>query len=160
MKSGHYSLSLLLIVFSLMSLSTAQATDKPVRVKPSKVSSAKSRFREKQFTDWLAFEAMNKLSESKRASGEQMIYYEYHEGKMAYRAIFSKAIQFNGWWRITISGEREMENQVNDYKSKGFEPLFVVLEGNFYSMLFVKPDQLDAARKLTAELGIEPPVLK
>ena len=53
-----------------------------------------------------------------------------------------------------------MEATVNDYKTKGYAPLFVVLEGNYYSMIFVKPEQLDAARKLTLELGIEPPVVK
>ncbi|GAA5139644.1 hypothetical protein GCM10023213_20670 [Prosthecobacter algae] len=138
----------------------AQAADKPVRVKPSKVSSAKSREREKLFTEWMKADAMAKLSDAKRETGEQMIYYEYHEGKEAYRAIFSKAIQFNGWWRSTIYSEKEMEATVNDYKTKGYAPLFVVLEGNYYSMIFVKPEQLDAARKLTLELGIEPPVVK
>jgi len=139
---------------------TTHAADKPLRVKPSKVSSAKSREREKLFSEWMKGEEFSKFSDKKSETGEQMIYFEYHEGKMAFRGIFSKAIQFNGWWRSTIHSEKEMENTVNSYKTKGFEPLFVVLEGNFYSMLFVKPEQLDAARKLTLDLGIEPPVVK
>lgn len=151
-------LGLLLLAVALPSAS--QAADKPVKVRPSKVSSAKGRDREKLFSEWLSADGMKKLSDSKLAGGEQMIYYEYHEGKEAYRAIFSKGIRFNGWWRSTISGERDMEATVNEYKGKGFAPLFVVLEGNFYSMLFVRPEQLDAAQKLIAPLGIEPPVVK
>lgn len=156
MKTFSVLLTVLICSLSL----TSQAADKPVKVKPSKVSSAKSREREKLFTDWMSADEIKKLSDTKRSSGEQMIYFEYHEGKEAYRAIFSKGIQFNGWWRSTISSERAMEGTVNDYKAKGFEPLFVVLEGNFYSMIFVKPDQLEAARKLVLDLGIEAPVLK
>lgn len=140
--------------------SPASAADKPVKVKPSKVSSAKSRDREKLFTDWLKEKEMTQLSDTKREAGEQMIYYEYHEGKEAYRAIFSKAIKFNGWWRSTIYSEKEMEQTVNDYKARGYAPLFVVLEGNYYRMIFVKPEQLDAARKLILDLGIEAPVVK
>lgn len=160
MKTRDYFIVSLFIFVGALICPTSPAAQKEVRVKPSKVSSAKSRMREQHFTEWCSFAELTKLSDSKRANGEQMIYFEYHEGKMAYRAIFSKAIQFNGWWRSTIAGEREMQNKVNFYKEQGFEPLFVVLEGNYYSMLFVRPDQLEAARKLTAELGIEPPVLK
>lgn len=138
----------------------SQAADKPVKVKPSKVSSAKSREREKLFTDWMTAAEIRKLSDSKRESGEQLLYFEYHEGKEKFRAIFSKAIQFNGWWWNSVYGEKEMENFVNEYKQKGFEPLFVVLEGNYYSVLMVKGDQLDAARKVLEPLGIEAPVLK
>ena len=53
-----------------------------------------------------------------------------------------------------------MEDEVKTYKARGYDPLFVVLEGNFYCMLFVKPDQLAAAQKILKDLGIEPPVVK
>ncbi|MCW0220742.1 MAG: hypothetical protein OJI67_20610 [Prosthecobacter sp.] len=157
MKNIFYIAFLLLMAMHIQPL---HAADKPVHVKPSKVSSAKSRDREKLFTEWMKADEFDKLSDTKRTGGEQMLYFEYHEGKNAFRAIFTKAILFNGWWRLTIYSEKEMEKTVNDYKKKGFEPLFVVLEGNYYRMIFVKPEQLEAARKLISDLGIEAPVLK
>ena len=101
-----------------------------------------------------------KLNDEKEKGREQMIYFEYHEGKRQFRAIHSKAIRFNGWWWNTTYGEKEMEDEVNNYKARGYAPLFVVLEGNYYRMLFVKPEQLSEAQKLLKELGVEPPVLK
>ena len=157
MKNIFYIGIVLLMAVAIQPL---HAADKAVHVKPSKVSSAKSRDREKLFTEWIKATEFEKLADAKRAGGEQMIYFEYHEGKNAFRAIFTKAIQFNGWFRLTIYSEKEMEKTVNDYKKKGFEPLFVVLEGNYYRMIFVKPEQLEAARKLISDLGIEAPVLK
>jgi len=132
----------------------------PLKVKPSKVSSAKSRDREKLFTDWMTQNELVKMNDEREKAGEQMISYEYHEGKRQFRAIHSKAIKFNGWWWSTESGEKDMEDEVKTYKARGYDPLFVVLEGNFYCMLFVKPDQLAAAQKILKDLGIEPPVVK
>lgn len=131
---------------------------KPVKVKPSKVSAAKGREREKLFSDWHSQSDFQRVV-NERKDG-QLIFYEYHEGKDAYRGIFSKAIQFNGWWRATINGEKDMEKEVNSYKTQGYEPLFVVLDRNYYQMIFVRPEQLEAARKLILDLGVEPPVLK
>ena len=150
----------LLLAAALSQPAHAADTPKPVRVKPSKVSSAKSREREKQFSEWLKPDEFNKLVDAKRATGEQLIYMEYHEGKYATRGIFAKGLLFNGWYRSIIHSEKEMEKSVNDYKGRGFEPLFVVLEGNFYCAMYVKPEQLDAGRKLLLDLGVEPPVLK
>jgi hypothetical protein len=62
-------------------------------------------------------------------------------------------------WNTTY-GEKEMEDEVNTYKARGYAPLFVVLEGNYYRMLFVKPEQISEAQKLLKELGVEPPALK
>ena len=53
-----------------------------------------------------------------------------------------------------------MEEEVNLYKTRGYEPAFVVLERNFYQILFVKPDQLSETQKLLKDLGVEPPTLK
>ncbi|MDZ4287125.1 MAG: hypothetical protein U0984_04160 [Prosthecobacter sp.] len=154
-----HRLACLLPILLCLSVSLpATAADKPVKVKPSKVSSAKGKEREKLFTDWIPEREFYALVNTKEDG--QMIYYEYHEGKEAYRGIFSKAIKFNGWrWR-TLYGEKEMEKEVTSYKGQGYEPLFVVLERNFYQMIFVKPEQLEAARKLIADLGIEAPVVK
>jgi hypothetical protein len=136
------------------------ASNKAVKVKPSKVNSAKGREREKLFTDWLPQNDLVKLNDDKEKNNEQMIYFEYHEGKRKFRAIHSKAIKLRGWWWNTLYGEKEMEEEVNLYRSRGFEPAFVVLERNFYQILFVKPDQLAETQKLLKDIGIEPPTLK
>lgn len=136
------------------------ASNKPIKVKPSKVNSSKGREREKMFTDWLSQNDLVKLNDDKQKNNEQMIYFEYHEGKRKFRAIHSKAIRFNDWWWNTLYGEKEMEEEVNLYRSRGYEPAFVVLERNFYQMLFVKPEQLAEAQKLLKDIGIEPPTLK
>jgi len=141
-------------------LPASDAADKPVKVKPSKVSAAKGRDREKLFTPWMTQNELAKLNDEKEKGSEQMIYFEYHEGKREYRAIHSKAIRFNGWWWNTTYGEKEMEDEVNTYKARGYAPLFVVLEGNYYRMLFVKPEQISEAQKILKELGVEPPALK
>lgn len=133
---------------------------KPVKVKPSKVSSAKGREREKLFTEWMPISALRTLNDKKREAGEQMIYFEYHEGKEQYRAIHSKAIRFNGWYWDVIYSEKSMEEEVASYKTRGFAPAFVVLERNFYQALFVKPEQLSETQKLLKDLGIEPPTVK
>lgn len=133
---------------------------KPVKVKPSKVSAAKGRDREKLFTDWMSINTLRTLNDEKLKNGEQMIYFEYHEGKQQYRAIHSKAIRFNGWYWDVIYSEKEMEEEVNGYKARGFAPAFVVLERNFYQALFVMPEQLSEAQKLLKEIGVEPPTLK
>lgn len=156
----NYLRLLLPIVCLLNFVSAADAADKPLKVKPSKVSAAKSRDREKLFTDWMKMNDLIKMNDEKEKAGEQMVYYEYHEGKEQYRGIHSKAIKFNGFWWRTVSGEKDMEDEVKTYKARGYEPLFIVLEGNFYRMLFVKPEQLAAAQKILKELGVEPPVVK
>lgn len=154
-------LRLFLPIVCLLNFATvANAADKPLKVKVSKVSSAKSREREKLFTDWMDQNDLVKLNDEKEKSGEQMVYFEYHEGKRQFRAIHSKAIRFNGWWWNTIYSEKAMEDEVKLNKSRGYEPLFIVLEGNYYRMLFVKPEQLSAAQAILKELGIEPPVIK
>jgi hypothetical protein len=53
-----------------------------------------------------------------------------------------------------------MEDEVKTYKGRGYDPLFIVLEGNFYRMLFLKPSELAAAQKVLKDLGVEPPVVK
>lgn len=156
----NYLRLLLPIVCLLNFVSVADAADKPLKVKPSKVSAAKSRDREKLFTDWMKMNDLIKMNDEKEKAGEQMVYYEYHEGKEQYRGIHSKAIKFNGFWWRTVSGEKDMEDEVKTYKARGYDPLFIVLEGNFYRMLFVKPEQLAAAQKILKELGVEPPVVK
>lgn len=136
------------------------ASDKPVKVKASKVSSAKGREREKLFSDWMKAADLTKLSDKKRETGEQMVYFEYDEGKDLVRGIFMRGLLFDAWFYNIINGEKEMEAMVNDYRKKNMAPLFVVLEGNFYCLLFVPAEQLGAAAKQVAPLGIEPPVLK
>ncbi len=136
------------------------AATKPVKVKPSKVSSAKGREREKLFTDWMPQNDLVKLNDEKEKSSEQMLYFEYHEGKRQFRAIHTKAIQLRGWFWNTLYGEKEMEEEVALYRGRGYEPAFVVLERNFYQMLFVKPEQLSEVQKLLKDIGIEPPTLK
>lgn len=160
----------LLCVFSLFSEVSAQEKPgspsgkapeiKPVKVKPSKVSSAKGRDREKLFTEWMPIAALRALNDQKREAGEQMVYFEYHEGKEQYRAIHSKGVRFNGWYWDVIYSEKTMEEEVASYKARGFAPAFVVLERNFYQALFVKPEQLSDAQKILKELGIEPPTVK
>ena len=156
----NYLKRLLPLLCLLNFVSVADAADKPLKVKPSKVSAAKSRDREKLFTDWMKMNDLIKMNDEKEKAGEQMVYYEYHEGKEQYRGIHSKAIKFNGFWWRTVSGEKDMEDEVKTYKARGYDPLFIVLEGNFYRMLFVKPEQLAAAQKILKELGVEPPVVK
>jgi hypothetical protein len=165
----NYSLPLILVcLLGFFSPSLAQekslagktAAAKQVKVKPSKVSSAKGREREKLFTDWMPQNDMVKLNDEKEKNGEQMIYFEYHEGKRQYRAIHSKSIRLKGWYWDIVYSEKEMEEEVNLYKTRGYEPAFVVLERNFYQILFVKPDQLSETQKLLKDLGVEPPTLK
>jgi len=153
-------LILLTLLFALSAAAPVFAAEKPLRVKPSKVSAAKGREREKQFTEWTPENEFKLLVDKKAKAGEQMIFFEYHEGKRAYRGIFSKAMNFRGWWWLTVYSEKDMEAEVNLYKQREMEPVFVVLERNFYTMLFVNSEQVDAARKLVLELGIEPPVIK
>ena len=165
----NYSLPLILVcLLGFFSPSLAQekslagktAAAKQVKVKPSKVSSAKGREREKLFTDWMPQNDLVRLNEVKQKSGEQMVYFEYHEGKRQFRAIHSKSILFRGWYWDTVYGEKEMEEEVNLYKFRGYEPAFVVLERNFYQILFVRPEQLSEAQKVLKDLGVEPPTLK
>lgn len=138
----------------------ADAADKPLKIKPSKVSAAKSRDREKLFTDWMTQNELTTLNDTKEKAGESMIYYEYHEGKLQYRAIHTKLIRLSNYWWVTISGEDKLQDEVKTYKGRSLEPLFIVLEGNYYRILFVKTDQLAAAQKILKELGVEPPVVK
>ena len=101
-----------------------------------------------------------KLNDTKAKTGDYLVYFEYHEGKEQFRAIHSKLAPISGYWWRSISGEKEMEDEVKTYKARGYEPLFVVLEGNYYQMLFVKPNQVAAAQKVLKDLGIEPPEVK
>jgi len=142
------------------SLAGKTATAKAVKVKPSKVRSVKGREREVLFTDWMPQNDLVRLNDQKEKNGEQMIYFEYHEGKRQYRAIHSKSIRFRGWYWDVVYSEKEMEEEVNLYKSRGYEPAFVVLERSFYQILFVRPEQLSEAQKILLDLGIEPPTLK
>lgn len=145
-------------LFGFMPL--AEAADKPLKIKVSKVSAAKSRDREKLFTDWMTMNELVRLNDTKEKTGEYMIYYEYDEGKDKYRGLHSKLTRVNGYWWRTVSGEKAMEDEVKTYKGRGYEPLFIVLEGNFYRMLFLKPSELAAAQKVLKDLGVEPPVVK
>ncbi|MES2593793.1 MAG: hypothetical protein V4662_00575 [Verrucomicrobiota bacterium] len=140
--------------------SAKPAAAKTVKVKPSKVSAAKGREREKLFTEWMPQNTLVRLNDEKNKSGEQMIYFEYHEGKDQYRAIHSKAIDLRGWSWNTLHGEKDMEDQVSLNKSRGTEPAFVVLERNYYQMMFVQPEQLSDVQKILKDLGIEPPTVK
>jgi hypothetical protein len=151
---------LLSILLCLSFCMPATAADKDLKVKPSKVSSAKGRDREKQFTKWMPQREMEELVDAKWKEKQQLVYFEYHEGKDAYRSIFSSAILFRGYYWNAIYGEDELIKQIISNKKRGLETLFVVLEGNYYRTLFVKPEQLDAARQIIQDLGIEPPVLK
>jgi len=124
------------------------------------VSSAKGRDREKLFSDWMKMRDFEGLTDKKGTAGEQLIYFEYHEGKDQFRGIFSKAVDFEDWWFTSSFGEKEMLEEVTSQKARGYEPLFIVREGNFYSMIFVKPDKLAAGRKALEALGIEAPEVK
>lgn len=165
----NYSLPLILVcLLGFCSPSLAQeksltgktAEAKQVKVKPSKVSSAKGREREKLFTDWMPQNDLVRLSDQKHKGGEQMIFFEYHEGKRQFRAIFTKSLLLRSWYWDTVYSEKDMEEEVNLYKFRGYEPAFVVLERNFYQILFVRPEQLSEAQKILKDLGVEPPTLK
>ena len=100
------------------------------------------------------------LNDTKEKAGEFMVYFEYDEGKNKFRGFHAKLARVNGYWWRTVSGEKAMEDEVKTYKGRGFEPLFIVLEGNYYRMLFLKPVEMEAARNFLKGLGIEPPVVK
>lgn len=147
---------------SAVSLQSAEKTsaNKPWKVKPSKVSPSKRSVREKQFSDWLSHNDLRRQNEEKLKAGEQMVYFEYHEGRKMYRGLYSKAIRFDGWWWETAKGEQDMEDTIDSYRQRGYVPLFVVLQGNFYSLMCISAKQLPEAQAVLQELGIEPPELK
>ncbi len=69
----NYLKRLLPLLCLLNFVVVADAADKPLKVKPSKVSAAKSRDREKLFTDWMTQNELTTLNDTKEKAGESMI---------------------------------------------------------------------------------------
>jgi hypothetical protein len=155
MRTRRYLLTLVLGL-----LVTAHAKD-GVRVAfTSKIEAAKGRIRDKAATEWMPVEKLEKLTTENRAKGKQLIYCEYHGGKDAWRGFYTEKVKFAGYSYWTYHGEREMEEKVNEEMAKGMKPTFIARSGNWYSMMFVRPDQYAEARKLLDEIGIGEPKLK
>jgi hypothetical protein len=156
------SLAALTVVAILFGLAIPlQAKDGDVRVvSPSKVEAAKGRLREKTATDWLTEADLKKLNEEKRAKNEQIIFFEYHLGRDKWRGIYTDKVLLRGfsWW--IYYGANEMEAKVNEEVAAGRQAAFIARSGNYYSMLFVTPEQYPEARKILDELGIGEPKLK
>lgn len=157
-----HRLSLLCIALLIATCSPSSAAEKtaPKLVKPSRISYVKGPGRERLFTEWMTHEALIKFTEAKKANGEQFIYFEFDDGKGLFRAIFTKEVQFNGWFRSTPDEERNMEIRIRDNRAKGFEPRYIVPSGTHYCMMFVRPEQLAAGWKVLEPLGVEPPVVR
>jgi hypothetical protein len=126
----------------------------------SKIEAAKGRLRDKAATEWMPVEQLKTLTTDNRAKGKQLYYCEYHGGKDAWRGFYTDKIKFDGYSYWTYNGENEMEAKVNQEIAKGMKPIFIVRSGNWYSMIFVQPEQFAEARKLLDEIGIGEPKLK
>ena len=129
-------------------------------VSVSKVAAAKGSLRDKGATDWMPVEQLRKLNDTKRGQKQQIIFFEYHAGRDMWRGIYTDKVMLRGfsWW--TFGGENEMEAKVNEEMKSGLQPAFIARSGNWYSMLFVNPDQYGEARKILDELGVSEPKLK
>lgn len=154
--------ALFLVCFTLTGASLLHAKDKDkVRVVlVSKVEAAKGRMREKTATEWMTVAELEKLNDTKKAEKQQLIYFEYHGGRDKWRGIYTDKVMLVGWSWWTFNGEHEMEAKVNEQMDKGLMPAFIGRSGNWYSMLFVTPQDLPAARKVLDELGVGEPKLK
>ena len=159
MKHSHLPW-LLCASLILTAISTPQAKDGVKVSSISKIEAAKGRLREGSATDWVTEPELKKLNEQKRAQKQQLIFFEYHTGRDKWRGIYTDKIVFQGfsWW--IMYGENEMEEKVTSEVAKGMEPAFISRSGNYYAMLFVRPDQYDAARKVLDEYGIGAPKIK
>jgi hypothetical protein len=138
----------------------ANGKDEVRVVSVSKVSAAKNDDREKTATDWMPVQQLTKLNDTKRTQKQQIIFFEYHAGRDMWRGVYTDKLMLGGysWW--TFGGENEMEQKVNEEIKKGLKPAFIARSGNWYSMLFVTPEQYTETRKILDELGVGEPKLK
>ena len=153
--------AVLFVACVVLSEATAVMGKDEVRVvSVSRVETAKSKEREKTATDWMSVEELTKLNDTKQGQKQQLIYFEYHGGRDKWRGVYTDKVMLRGftWW--TFGGENEMEAKVNEEMEKGLQPAFIARSGNWYSMLFVTPDQYAEARKILDELGVGMPKLK
>ena len=129
-------------------------------VSVSKVDAAKNRLREQTATEWMTVADLTKLNETKKGEKQQIIFFEYHAARDMWRGVYTDKIMLRGfsWW--TFGGENEMEEKVNVEMKRGLQPAFIARSGNWYSMLFVTPEQYAETRKILDELGVGEPKLK
>ena len=151
-------LGLLLTLFTSPLL---QAKDEARISYPSKVSSAKAKEREKLLSPWMGGTEFDKHLGDMEKQNKQLIYFEYDGAKDLWRGITTSAVRFDsGYTYWTMISELEAAKKLNDELKEGHVPAFICRDGNTYTMLFVHPDHLAAARKELEALGIGEPKIK
>lgn len=151
----------LVVSLVLTALSPVQAKDEVRLSVPSKIEAAKRKEREKLFTPWMKVQALRAHQGQMRQKGQQILFFEYDNGRDEWRAIYSSTLKLNkqySWW-ASIE-ESDFEAKLNSELKLGRQPAFIVRENGSFAMLFIAPEDAPAMRKELTALGIGEPKLK